>query len=335
MKSDRLTSASPSAGDAELAGLFLEALPPERSVYAAYLAVVGPSGSSVATIGSGLTDTFHIGSVSKALNGLIYTDMTDDGLISPHDALDRCLPLAGTAAGTATLESCLTHTSGLPSGIGGVRSSAGALVSVLTGRDPQPENFDRLMAQLRRSRVQGPGRFNYSNLGASALGHALAAADGVDYPTLVHNRLTVPLGCPSLRVRRPGESNLPQDVRARTAWGTEQRPWTGQGYAPAGAIRGSAQDFAAILAALLAGDSPYRDVFRVRFTDGTDSVAAGWFIEQADGRTLVWHDGYASGFAAHMVLDLDRQRGAFISVMTPWVDVDIEPIVLKMLETAT
>lgn len=333
MRIRRLTDASPTAGDAGLAELFLGALPLDRSVYAACLAVVGPEGFSVTTIGCDLHDTFHIGSVSKALNGLIYTDMVNSGLISPHDQLDRYLPLAGTAAGTVTLESCLTHTSGLPSIGGGVRSTARALVGALNGRDPQPDSLDDLMAQLRRSRLQDAGQFRYSNLAASALGHALAAADGVDYPTLVCSRLAEPLGCSNLRVQRPGERNLPQDVRARTVWGTEQHPWTGQGYAPAGAIRAGAQDFAAILTALLDEGSAYRDAFRVRFTDDTDVVAAGWFIEHDGGRTLAWHNGYASGFGAHMVLDLERRRGAFISVMTPWPDVDIEPIALKMLET--
>lgn len=157
MKPACLTNASTTDGDTALAGLLLNSLPLNRPVYAACLATVGPAGTRIATIGCDLQKTFHIGSISKALNGLIYTDMVQTRLISPHDRLEEHLPLAGTAAGEATLESCLTHTSGLPATGGGIRSAARALGAVLTGGDPQPENLDDLMKQLRRSRIRHPG----------------------------------------------------------------------------------------------------------------------------------------------------------------------------------
>lgn len=330
----RLTNVSASNGDTSLAALLLEALPLNRPVYAACLAAAGPQGTRIATIGCDLHDTFHIGSISKALNGLIYTEMVHAGLISPHDQLADYLPLAGTASGEATLESCLTHTSGLPATGGGTRAAARALVAVLTGGDPQPESVEALINQLRKSRVSNPGRFSYSNLAASALGHALAAANGTDYFNLVRNRLAIPLGCPRLRAQQPGQRNLPHDVKAFTVWGTEQRPWTGQGYGPAGVIRGSARDFATILSALLSNEDPYSDAFRVRFTDDTESIAAGWFVEDERDRHLVWHNGYASGFGAHMVLDRENRQGAFISVVSPWPDPDIEPIAMRALNAA-
>lgn len=334
MKPACLTNASTTDGDTALAGLLLNSLPLKRPVYAACLATVGPAGTRIATIGCDLQKTFHIGSISKALNGLIYTDMVQTRLISPHDRLEDYLPLAGTAAGEATLESCLTHTSGLPATGGGIRSAARALSAVLTGGDPQPENLADLMNQLRRSRVRHAGRFSYSNLAAAALGHALAAADGADYPTLVRNRLTIPLGCSRLRAQQPAQRNLPHDLNAVTVWGTDQLPWTGQGYGPAGGIRGSAHDFATVMSTLLADDCVYEDAFRVRFTDDTKSVAAGWFVEDRSDRPLVWHNGYASGFGAHMVLDRQRRRGAFISVVSPYPDADIEPVAMTMLDAA-
>ena len=65
-----------------------------------------------------------------------------------------------------------------------------------------------------------------------------------------------------------------------------------------------------------------------------ESVAAGWFVEDKSDRTLVWHNGYASGFGAHMVLDRQRRRGAFISVVSPYPDPDIEPVAMTMLDAA-
>lgn len=49
-------------------------------MYAACLATVGPAGARIATIECDLQKTFHIGSISKSLNGLIYTDMVQTGL---------------------------------------------------------------------------------------------------------------------------------------------------------------------------------------------------------------------------------------------------------------
>lgn len=89
-----------------------------------------------------------------------------------------------------------------------------------------------------------------------------------------------------------------------------------------------------MMSTLLADDCVYEDAFRVRFTDDTESVAAGWFVEHKSDRTLVWHNGYASGFGAHMVLDRQRRRGTFISVVSPWPDLDIEPIAMTMLDAA-
>ncbi|BAU97179.1 beta-lactamase [Corynebacterium suranareeae] len=334
MRRHPLTITTPTAGDSELAQLLLENLPLNRKVYAACLAVSGPGGTRIATVGCNLHDTFHIGSVSKALNGLIYTDLVQEGLISPDDRLEDFLPLSGTAAGSVTLESCLTHTSGLPPTGGGFRSTLRALSSVFTGGDPQPEDIDDLIGQLRRSELENTGHFSYSNLAASALGHVLAIADGTNYPDLVHNRLAQPLSCSRLRAQKPKEQNLPHDLDALTVWNTRQKPWTGQGYAPAGVIRGSAQDFATILTTLLNENNIYDDAFRIRYTDETNSVAAGWIIDHDNGRPIAWHNGFASGFGAHMVLDRQRRHGAFISVMTPWPDPDIETIAMKILDVA-
>lgn len=355
----QLSTTSIIDGDAALAGIFLQQLPLSQPVYAACIATVDPQGERIATIGCGLEQTFHIGSVSKGLNGLIYTQMLHAGLITLEDRLDDYLPLKGTAAGRATLESCLTHTSGLPATGGGRLASARVTAAILTGRDPQPEGVDALMVQLRRAKVGKAGSFLYSNLAASALGHALAAIDGTDYAEMVHRRLSVPLGCASLRAQQPEERGFPQDLPGLSVWGTEQRPWVGKGYGPAGVIRGSAQDYATILSALLAsgdeagteaavgagGDGSTRrtgsissagravhdDAFRVRFSDGAQSVAAGWFVDEEDGRGLIWHNGFTSGFSAHLVVNRQSGQGCFISLVTPWPDLDTGAVARELL----
>lgn len=334
MRPRRITATSAAEGDIDLSSQFLEELPLNRPFYSACVVSVNERGSRFTTLGSPIDGNFHIGSVGKGLSGLIYTELTQLGRISPDDRLQDYLPLEGTPAGQVTLESCLTHTSGLPAVGGGRATSIRAVLSVFTGGDPQPESFGALMRQLRNSPVQDPGSFSYSNLAASALGHALAVADGVDYPNLVRARLEVPLGCRNLKVQQPGMQRKANEPKAYTVLGNTQHPWAGAGYAPAGSIRGSALDFTKLLSTMLSVDGPYADAFRVRHTDASGSVAAGWLLDDINGRQIFWHNGYASGFASHVVIDLHRRRGVLISIVTPWPDTDIEAVALELLENS-
>jgi CubicO group peptidase (beta-lactamase class C family) len=60
-------------------------------------------------------------------------------------------------------------------------------------------------------------QFEYSNLGGGLLGHALARRAGVDYATLVHDRITEPLGMTDTAIVPSAEMN------ARMAIGTGRR----------------------------------------------------------------------------------------------------------------
>lgn len=290
-----------------------------------------PSGSVTAGIGVFPESTFLIGSIGKALNGLVYSAMVDDGTVSRYDTLDRFLPVAGTAAGEATLESLVTHTSGLPTIGGGRRASFRSRWRLLRNRDPQPETVIDLVSQLRRARVR-PGCFRYSNLGGAALGHALSVANGGTYPDLISDRLAKPLSCPSLYVPGPGQVELPGDVPGLSIRNTRQEPWTGEGYAPAGGVRASADDMVIVLDAILNHPLPgWRHAFTpiarvdIESSVGVEQyVGAGWFIQSSDGTkgNVVWHNGYANGFSSAIVFDRSSCRGAFISLLDGTMQVD-------------
>nr|BFE50687.1 hypothetical protein GCM10017745_41140 [Saccharothrix mutabilis subsp. capreolus] len=82
------------------------------------------------------------------------------------------------------LSALSTHTSGLPSLAAAPIGKTLALW--FKGTNPYGETLDQLLAQARTVRP-GPPRPRYSNLGFQLLGHALAAAAGTPFATLVHD----------------------------------------------------------------------------------------------------------------------------------------------------
>ncbi len=60
---------------------------------AAAVAVVSPGREMTATVGAGHDSAFEVGSISKALTGMLYRDATERGLISQTTVLREVLPL--------------------------------------------------------------------------------------------------------------------------------------------------------------------------------------------------------------------------------------------------
>lgn len=342
--SEHIVSDSPTYGDPDLVTQFRHLIPEKPALFGASVTIVDPDlpdGSAVCGIGYPTDHTFLLGSIGKALNGLIYSGMVADGLLRPQDTLDQFLPLTGTPAGRATLESLLTHTSGLPTTGGGRRDLLRMNWRLLRGRDPQPETRGDLLRQLADAPVTGPGHFHYSNLGGSALGLALASAAGTSYPQLVADRLAAPTGRPSICVTAPGDPDGPLDAPSFSVFNKPGESWTGEGYAPAGGIRASAEDMAALMHRLLNDPLPgwenaFTPLFRVdpgTFVGPENSTGAGWFIRDATTSSpeLVWHNGYAASFGSAIILDRDARRGAYVSVIDGTMQADPVPVAMALL----
>lgn len=99
-------------GDAGLAARIQELLGTRHPVAAA--ALISPDGVRVTSRGAGLEADFEIGSISKAVTGLLYADAVERGEIMPETCLGDLLPLGDIAAGRVTLASLSRHRSGLP-----------------------------------------------------------------------------------------------------------------------------------------------------------------------------------------------------------------------------
>ena len=111
------------------------------------------------------------------MTGMLLADAVQRGEMRREAPVSDYLPeLAGTPAGTATLDQLATHHSGLP----GLPSHPPALsVLALWGNaNPYAMSIETLLQLTRDTPLGAPGRFAYSNLGMSLLGHAQARAAG-------------------------------------------------------------------------------------------------------------------------------------------------------------
>ncbi|KOX23897.1 beta-lactamase [Nocardiopsis sp. NRRL B-16309] len=268
----------------------------------------------VAHFGADDSTSYEIGSVSKALNGLLLADMIERGEVSEDTELGTLLDLDGAPAASVTLAELAGHRSGLPRLSPRPLDMLGAWAAALTGRDPYRFDVDTLVEQVAAADTSGRGEFAYSNMGAAVLGQALAARAGTDYADLLRARVLDPLGLdgtvlPATAAELPAGAIVGTNDKGRTA-----DPWLARAYAPAGGVRSTPEDMAVLARALLFGDPPGAGAMEPRWDDGEDGrVGLGWFVDDHDGTDVTWHNGGTGGFST--MLALDREGGRAVVVL--------------------
>jgi CubicO group peptidase (beta-lactamase class C family) len=280
--------------------------------------------SAVATVSGGIVRTavrgcppeadFEIGSIAKAITGMLYTDAVGRAEVRPDTTLGEVLPLRDSPVAAVTLGNLSTHTSGLPRLPRSMQPVRKSVELWRRGTNPYGESVDDLLLQARGVRLGAP-RPRYSNLGFELLGHAVASAAGSTYPELLRERLSVPLGLGSMYAPATTGELSAHAVIGRSRSGRFREPWTGAAIAPAGGIRSSVGDLAALAQALLAGTAPGHSALDpVRSFAGRTRIGAGWLTLDARGRTVTWHNGGTGGFRSW--LGLDRAAGTAVVVLT-------------------
>lgn len=250
-----ISPASEVTGDRDLAARALAFLP-RNGIYSLGIAEVTPHGSNLATIGVPLAATFEIGSITKGLTGILYLDSVQRGEVHPATTLGELLDLDDSAAATITLAELAQHRSGLPRQLLALRDVASIVIRTFLAKNPFNGTAEDLLKDLRRAPV-GVNEPQYSNLGFAALGHALSAAAGTDYPTLLRTRLADPLSLGTCYIPVGGEAGLDDSaVQGYDEHGRAQQPWTAPEYAPAGGVRTNVGSMAKLARALLDGSAP-------------------------------------------------------------------------------
>ena len=315
------------ASDAEIRAILARRVDEQKRSLGIVVGIVEPGGQRVVAYGragaagekplDGRT-VFEIGSVTKTFTALLLADMAARGEVALDDPAQKYLPAGVTMPerGRAiTLADLATHTSGLP------RLPTNLQPANMDNpyADYTVERLYEFLSGYRLPRDVGAS-YEYSNLGAGLLGHVLALRAGRDYESLVRERVLEPLGMSSTAIA------LTPEMSARAADGHDPalQPvpyWDLPTLAGAGALRSTAHDMLAYLAAHLGQAPPAlapaveRVLATRRSADEAGAQGAlAWLVQRQDGHELVSHDGGTAGFRSFV--GFDRARGVGVVVLS-------------------
>jgi CubicO group peptidase (beta-lactamase class C family) len=260
----------------------------------------------------------EVGSITKVLTALLLADMVERGEVALNDPVGKYLPepvkVPDYHGRPITLLDLASYTSGLPRFPDNVRSRNPLNPYVDYTVD---EFYGYLTSHVLRS---SPGvHFEYSNIGFSLLGHALAHRAGRAYEDLLIERICEPLGLKSTRI------TLTAEMRSRMAQGhnrsLEPTPvWDLPAFAGAGAVRSTANDLLVLLEACLGRrETPLGPALALLLearrtpteTRGLE-VGLGWCISADCTDEVVWKDGWTGGFTSFIGFSTGSGRGAVV-----------------------
>ena len=278
---------------------------------------------------------FEIGSVTKVFTSLLLADMVERGEVRLDTPVAELLPKSVTVPSRdgrqITLLDLSMQYSGLPRLPGNLHPADFANPYV----DYTPGRLYTFLSGYTLPRDPGE-KYEYSNLGAGLLGHALALKAGMSYGELVRRRILEPLGMTSTSIA------LSEDQKKRLAPGYNAalRPvknWDFDALAGCGALRSTADDLLRFLAANLElTDSPLRPAMRrmrsIRRSTGRPDldIAMAWHISTKFGHEAVWHNGGTAGYHAFLGFDPASKKGVVILCNSAY---DIDDIGMHALDS--
>jgi len=247
---------------------------------------------------------FSVGSITKIFAATALAGLVGEGKCALETPVEEVLPPGGVMPRTVgrkiTLLDLVTHSSGLP--------AKAPFMGTPNGLSGGPKELaDRLFAFLsgyELPRAPGTG-YEYSNVGFGLLGLALGRLTGQNFDSIIHTRITGPLGMASTQVTTPAELR-PKVAVGVTADGMPF-PFRDHGYAGAsGSLRSTVPDLLKFLALHLGlGDAPAplaaaaRLTHAPRFETGPGvSRGLGWVVEHEP--RIIWHTGAIAACRAFM-----------------------------------
>ena len=269
---------------------------------------------------------YEIGSVSKALTGLLLAEMIEQGEVSADDLVNTYLPEdaqlpASPDGGSVTLGHLASHTSGLPRLPANMRPT--------NMMDPYADwDEARLRASIPTMPYEAePGqRYGYSNYAAGLLGYALGRAADSTYDDLLRSRVLRPASMNDSGVALT-DAQVEHLAAPYSADVLPNHRWDLAMLASAGGVHSTTADMLNLLALLL--DPPETPLGRAMLRAETivhpldnsgGGVGLGW--HRAAGGSVVWHNGQTGGY--HSYTAYDRSAGTAVVVLsngaTPQVD---------------
>jgi CubicO group peptidase (beta-lactamase class C family) len=269
---------------------------------------------------------YSICSISKLFTSIALMQLNEAGKVRLDDPITTYLPWAtiGPAAdsGPVTVRGLLTHSAGIP------RESD---FPYWSGPDfPFPTREEIRAKVASQSALYPAGRyFQYSNLGITLIGEAVAAVSGKPYADYVQANVLAPLGLSDTRTVMPMDlygKRLAVGYGALKRDGTRdlQKPFDTRGIAPAAGYTSTVEDlgkFASWQFRLLRTGQTnvlqaptLREMQRVQFMDSDwkTSWGLGFRIERSDDHTYVGHRGYCPGYHSVLSMRADDQTAVIV-----------------------
>lgn len=271
---------------------------------------------------------FEIGSITKGLTGILLADMVLRGEVRLDDPASKYsrpgAKLPSRGGREITLRDLVTHTAGLP-----------GMPPGLKPKDPQDPladyDADALYAALAVTEIKRDigTSSEYSNFGFMWLSEILARRGRSTYEALLVERVLVPLGLASTRVR------VQPDLQSRAVVGhdTLYEPvpaWhIGLDLEGVGGARSSLADMmklgevlsgrrrTSIDAAIALSLEPLH-----RLGNPSHHVGYGWLLRDGPAGRIYEHSGATAGFGATIAFSRERKEAAIVLADTriPFAD---------------
>lgn len=265
-----------------------------------------------AGLGTDQNTRMEIGSLSKAMTGLVIADAVQRGEIRLDAPVSTYLPqLEGSPAGTVTMRELVTHTAGYVA-FGPATITRGFWAAPL-GHSFFSTDVTQVIEEARGGALESRGTYVYSTLGAATAGLAVAAATDMDYPDLMRTRLFDPLGMNDTAV----EDDRNAVSGGWSASGLPVQPWVMGSYAAGGGVVSTARDLATFATALINGTAPGLAAMDPAAPAGGEDTHVGmfWHIShEASGQTITWHTGQTGGYSTYF--GIDRAEGTAVIVLS-------------------
>ncbi len=264
----------------------------------------------LAGIGADDTTPMEVGSLTKAMTGLVIADAVRRGEIRMNAPVSTYLPaLKGSPAGAVTMHELVTHTAGY------VDFGATTLRRAAT-KAPFGQNFldadtAAMTQEARGQTLSGAGTYAYSTLGAATAGRAAAAAAHMSYPDLMRTRLFEPLGMTHTAI----EHDHALVARGQSKTGLPVQPWVMSAYAPGGAAVSTTGDLAKLATALLDGTAPGMTALEPTTAAAQSNTRVGMFWQTSrwqNGQTITWHNGQTGGYTSYLGLDRSGHKAVIV-----------------------
>jgi len=272
---------------------------------------------------------YSICSISKLFTSVAIMKLYDEGKIRLDDEITTLLPWFDMeqhfpASGPITIESLLTHSSGLP------RESAHPY---WTGPDFPFPTTEAVKKELHTQETLYPAStyWQYSNLGLSLLGEVIKEVSGQNYDDYIQENILTPLGLNNTRPFLPEEK---YGKELAIGYSSEKRDgkrdkvkfFQANGIKAAAGFSSNVEDLAKFAAWQLRlvdttateilKPSTLKNMHRVHFLDPDwkTSWGLGFSVQQdADGNTVVRHGGSCPGYRTELSI-YPKEKLAF-SVM--------------------